>query len=90
MITIAEHCIDRLSIDRALLIGPGFIIRERPIRDRPTIKYLCINGNKTTRAAIARKYHISYKCVNDSYTRNNEDWPATHAALKAKFKPRSQ
>jgi hypothetical protein len=36
MITIAQQCIERLSIGRALHIGPGFVIRERPIRDRPT------------------------------------------------------
>jgi hypothetical protein len=85
MITIAEHCIDRLSIGRALLIGPGFIIRERPIRDRPTIKYPCINGNKTTRAAIAKAYRVSNKCVSDHYNRNGSDWAKTHKQLGARL-----
>jgi hypothetical protein len=85
MITIAQHCIERLSIGRALHIGPGFVIRERPIRDRPTIKYLSINGKKTTRAEIARRYKVSNKCVSDHYTRNGSDWAKTYKELGARL-----
>jgi hypothetical protein len=85
MITIAEHCIDRLSIGRALLIGSGFVIRERPIRDRPTITYLDSSGNRTTWAAIAEFYGVSNKCVNDWHNRSGLDWALTHRELGAKY-----
>ena len=85
MITIAQQCVERLTIGRELHTGPGFIIRERPMRDRPTITYRCINGNKTTRAAIARKYKVSNKCVSDHYTRNGSDWAKTYKELGARL-----
>jgi hypothetical protein len=85
MITIAQHCIKRLSIGRALHIGPGFVIRERPAQDRPTIKYLCINGNKTTCSKIASIFNTSNKYISDCYTRNGSDWAKTYKELGARL-----
>lgn len=85
MISIAEQCTNRLSLGRDLQIGPGFIIRERKEDTRPTIIYLDAKGRKTTRAAIAKHYGVSYRCVSDFYLRNNQDWCKTHKALKARL-----
>ena len=85
MISIAEQCTNRLSLGRDLQAGPGFIIRERMRETSPIIKYLCINGKKTTRAAIAAKYKVSTKCVSDTYTRNGCNWKKTHKVLKANY-----
>lgn len=85
MISIAEQCTNRLSLGRDLQTGPGFIIRERKVDTRPTIIYLDAKGKKTTRAAIANHYGVSYRCVSDFYLRNNQDWTKTHKALKERL-----
>jgi hypothetical protein len=85
MITIAEHCLDRLPINRELLTIPVFVIRERPEQNRPTITYLDSLGNKTTRAAIALSYGVSNKCVNDWHNKSGVDWALTHRELKSKY-----
>tara|TARA_R110000850_G_scaffold91270_15_gene193862 strand:- start:93 stop:347 length:255 start_codon:yes stop_codon:yes gene_type:complete len=82
MTSIADHCIKRIDLGRELRIGPGFVIRERPVRDVPVIIYLDSNGKKTTRAAIAREYNVTDKCVNEVYTRNDNDWLETHEELR--------
>jgi hypothetical protein len=84
MITIADQCSARLSIGRALFTAPAFVIRERPIRNRPTITYLDAKGNKTTRAALAAHYGVSNKCINDWHNKSGLDWVKTHKGLKSK------
>jgi hypothetical protein len=85
MITIAEHCINRMMIERELLTIPVFVIRVRPEQNRPTIKYLDNSGNRTTRAAIADFYGVSNKCVNDWHNKSGLDWRLTHEALESKY-----
>jgi hypothetical protein len=85
MITIAQQCVERLTIGRELLASPEIVIRERPSQNRPTITYLDESGNKTTRAAIASHYGVSNKCINDWHNKSELDWAKTHKGLRGKL-----
>lgn len=85
--TIAAMCIERLSIGRDLIVGPGYIAQlmgDIPKPPSRNAKYFDVMGNRVTRKSIANQYSVCCSHVKNVFKRNDYNYELAHKELREK------